>query len=625
MRITDLLDQKGMELHGKASSKAEAIDQLVALMDRTGKISDVAAYRRGVLAREEEGTTGIGEGVAIPHAKTDAVREPGLSVMVVPEGVDFDSLDGQPAYLLFLIAAPDTEDNIHLDVLGRLSVLLMDEAFRDNLIHAKSKKEFCDLIDRAEMEKYQDDLKEEPQEGKYRLLSVTACPTGIAHTYMAAESIENKAREMGISIKVETDGSGGAKNVLTKEEIAAAECIIVAADKNIEMARFDGKPVILAKVADGISRPQALIEKAISGKVPVYHSDHKSESASFDGESESVGRRIYKHLMNGVSHMLPFVIGGGILIALSFLFDSSAAGTAEFGKSNPFSAFLNLVGNTAFSMMLPILAGFIAMSIGDRPALMLGIVGGLLANAGGSGFFGALIAGFAAGYIIVLLKWIFSMLPKSLEGTKPVLLYPFLGILIIGAVMQFAINPPLAVFNTWLSDSLNAMGEVSKVVLGLVLGGMMSIDFGGPFNKAAYVFGTASILTGQYDIMAAVMIGGMVPPIGIALANWFFKHKFTRKERQNSISTFIMGLSFITEGAIPYAASDPLRVIPACAIGSAVAGALSMLFNCSLMAPHGGIFVVGIIDNKLMYLLSLAIGSVVTMLLLALFKKRVRE
>lgn len=628
MRITDLLNPEGMDLQAKVSSKAEAIDHLVALMEKTGNVKNMEVYKESVLAREKEGSTGIGEGVAIPHAKTNAVTKAGLSVMIVPEGVDYDSLDGQPTYLFFLIAAPDTEDNVHLDVLGRLSVLLMDDDFRQNLMKAQTTEEFCHYIDEAETEKFaKEDAKEALKEIKtgYRILAVTACPTGIAHTYMAAESLETKAGQMGITIKVETNGSGGTKNKLTKEEIEKADAIIIAADKNVEMTRFDGKPVVITKVANGISKPEELIKEALSGNAPLYHADHKAEDDGAKEEKENAGRRVYKHLMNGVSHMLPFVIGGGILIALSFLFDGASAGTDKFGVGNAFAAFLNSVGKVAFGMMMPILAGYIAYSIADRPGLAAGIVGGLLASAGGSGFFGALIAGFAAGYLVVLIKWLVSRLPQSLEGIKPVLIYPLFGILGIGAIMTFVVNPPMSVFNMWLNNALTSMGEGSRIALGVILGGMMSIDFGGPFNKAAYVFGTASLASGQYDIMAAVMIGGMVPPLAIALCTLFFKNRFTKKERQSGITNFIMGLSFITEGAIPFAASDPLRVIPSCIIGSAVAGALSMAFRCTLMAPHGGIFVIGIVGHPLLYLLALAIGSVVAMILLAILKKPIQE
>ena len=633
MRITDLLKACSVELNGTPQTKEETIEQMVALMEKGGNVTDVEKYKAGVFAREEEGTTGIGEGIAIPHAKTDAVNAPGLAAMVIPAGVDYDALDGQPVDLVFLIAAPNTEDNVHLEVLSRLSMLLMDESFKQNLLKAKTVEEFLAVVDRAENAK--NEAEEEkavnvPDSG-YRVLAVTACPTGIAHTYMAAESLENTAKELGYTIKVETNGSGGDKNVLTAEEIAACDGIIVAADKEVRMARFDGKPVIVTKVADGIHKPQELIEDIINGRAKVYHNDGKGEENAGIGD-ESLGRKLYKALMNGVSHMLPFVIGGGILIALSFICDGANAGTDVFGNGTALAKFFNTVGNTAFGMMFPILAGYIAMAIGDRPALMPGIVGGLLAKAGtsvflaedawiSSGFFGALIAGFAAGYLMIGLKKLFDKLPKTLEGTKPVLLYPFFGILIMAAFMIFIVNPPVGAFNTWLNNVLSGMGESSKMLLGAVLAGMMSIDFGGPFNKAAYVFGTASIASGQFDIMASVMIGGMVPPIAIALATTFFKNRFTKSEQQTSITNYIMGLSFITEGAIPFAASDPLRIIPPCIVGSAIAGALSMMFGCGSRAPHGGIFVIGIIDNPLMFLIALVVGAVVAMAGIVLLKK----
>lgn len=637
MKITDLLKRESVELSGTPESKGQAIDQMVELMAKGGNINDLQRYKEGVLKREEEGTTGIGEGIAIPHAKTDAVSAPGLAAMLVPQGVDYDALDGQPVHMIFLIAAPNTEDNVHLEVLSRLSMLLMDDEFRTNLLDAADVTEFLAYIDEAERKKFPEEYGEQkqeqdqPEEG-YRVLAVTACPTGIAHTYMAAESLENKAKEMGISIKVETNGSGGAKNVLTPEEIAQCECIIIAADKEVDMPRFDGKPVITTKVANGIHKAEELLTEATSGKVAVYHNASKESGSGFGGEEESLGRKIYKALMNGVSHMLPFVIGGGILIAMAFLFDGAHAGTAEFGMGNPFSRFLKQVGDISFGMMFPILAGYIAMAIADRPALMPGIVGGLLAKSGmtmaaeeagwvSSGFFGALIAGFAAGLIMLGLKKILEKLPKALEGTKPMLLYPFLGIAAMGALMVFVVNPPVGAFNEWLNQVLASMGESSRVLLGAVLGGMMAIDFGGPFNKAAYVFGTASIASGQFGIMAAVMAGGMVPPIGIALATLFFKNRFTKSEQQTVATNFIMGLSFITEGAIPFAASDPLRIIPPCIAGSAVAGALSMLFGCGSRAPHGGVFVIGIIDNPLLFLAAVAAGSVVAMLGIVLLKK----
>ena len=643
MKIVDLLKRESVELNGKVTSKPEAIEKMVELMAAGGNLADVEAYKKGVFAREEESTTGMGEGIAIPHAKTSAVKAPGLAAMVVKDGVDYDSLDGEPAKLIFLIAAPNTEDNVHLEVLSRLSMLLMDPDFRTGLMNAENVDAFFKCIDAAERKRFPEEYEAEeitpadtekaaePEKAGYRVLAVTACPTGIAHTYMAAESLEHKAKEMGITIKVETNGSGGAKNVLTAQEIEDCDCIIIAADKDVKMARFDGKPVIMTKVANGISKAEELLTEATSGNVKTYHHAGGEDEES-NAANESLGRKIYKSLMNGVSHMLPFVIGGGILIALSFLVDGANAGTSSFGSGTPLAAFFNTVGNTAFGMMFPILAGYIAMAIGDRPALMPGIVGGLLAKAGtsiflpedqwvSSGFFGALIAGFVAGYLMLLLKKLFEKLPKSLEGTKPVLLYPFFGILLMGAIMIFIVNPPIGAFNTWLNDGLASMGESSKILLGAVLGGMMSIDFGGPFNKAAYVFGTAAIASGQIDIMASVMIGGMTPPIGIALATLFFKNRFTKSEQQTTITNFIMGASFITEGAIPFAASDPLRIIPPCVVGSAVAGAISMAFGCGSRAPHGGLFVIGIIENAPMFLLALAIGAVITMAGIVLLKR----
>ena len=635
MRITDLLKACSIELQGKVQTKEETIDRLIDLMVKSGNISDRQKYREEVFKREKEGTTGIGEGIAIPHAKTEAVKSPGLAAMVVKDGVDYDSLDGQPVYLLFLIAAPNTEDNVHLEVLSRLSMLLMDENFRTRLMGAGSVEEFLSFVDEAEREKFAEEEQQAPEQSLkngYQILAVTACPTGIAHTYMAAESLENTAKEMGCTIKVETNGSGGVKNALTPEEIAQCQCIIIAADKEVKMARFDGKPVLSTKVADGIHKPQELIEKALSGTVHVYHSQGGDSDAEGEVEGEKIGRKIYKALMNGVSHMLPFVIGGGILIALSYLCDGANAGTDVFGTGTALARFFNLVGNVAFGMMFPILAGYIAMAIADRPALMPGIVGGLLAKAGtsvslpedqwiSSGFFGALIAGFVAGLVMLLLKKLFDRLPHALEGTKPVLLYPFFGILAMGVIMIFLVNPPVGAFNTWLNNGLSSMGEGSKILLGAVLGGMMAIDFGGPFNKAAYVFGTASIASGQFDIMAAVMAGGMVPPIGIALATTFFRNRFTKSEQQTTVTNYIMGLSFITEGAIPFAAADPLRIIPPSIAGAAVAGACSMFFGCGSRAPHGGIFVVGIMDHAPMFLVAVLAGAVVSMLGIALLKK----
>jgi PTS system fructose-specific IIC component len=619
MKITDLLKVEGIDLKGQAGSKKEIIEKMVGLMGKTGALNDEKLFQAAVLKREEEGTTGIGEGIAIPHGKTVAVDEPGLAAMVVKEGTDFEALDNEAVYLLFMIAAPEAADNLHLEVLSRLSTILMDPDFRQKLIEATDEKEFLTLIDKKEHEKFADEAQKETGKG-YQILAVTACPTGIAHTYMAAESLENTAKEMGISIKVETDGSGGIKNQLTAEDIKNADCIIVTADKNVELNRFNGKPVIIRKVADGIHKPKELLELALSQKVPVY----QGEAQQFENatqEKESIGRKIYKDLMNGVSHMLPFVIGGGILIALAFLFDDYTIDPANFGSNTPLAAFLMTVGGTAFGFMMPVLAGYIAMSIGDRPALAVGFVGGMLANSGGSGFLGALLAGFAAGYLVLGLKKVFAKLPASLEGIKPILLYPFFGILLIGVVIVFVINPPVAAINTWMTDMLNSMGASSKVVLGLVLGGMMAVDMGGPVNKAAYVFGTASLASGQYDIMAAVMVGGMVPPLGIALATTFFKNRFTKKEREAGLANYIMGLSFITEGAIPFASEDPLRVIPSCIVGSALAGGLSMFFGCTLMAPHGGIFVFPVVGNPLWYIVALLAGSVATMMMLGLLKK----
>lgn len=620
MKITDLLNIKSIAINPKVNSKNEAIDKLVDLMDASGNLVDKNEYKKAVLAREELSTTGIGDGIAIPHAKTKAVKNAGLAAMIVNDGVDYDSLDGNPAKIFFLIGAPDGENNVHLEVLARLSTMLMDEKFRNALENSKTPEEFVDLIDEFENEKV-NKVKEESKDG-YRVLAVTACPTGIAHTFMAAESLEEKAKNMGVTIKVETNGSGGAKNVLTAKEIEEAECIIIAADKKVDMARFNGKKVIQTKVANGIHKAEELINKAISGDAPVYnHSGSKNADEEVSGENESIGRQIYKHLMNGVSHMLPFVIGGGILIALAFLFDDYSIDPANFGMNTPFAAFLKTVGGTAFDFMLPILAGYIAMSIGDRPALAVGFVGGMLANKGGSGFLGALLAGFIAGYLVVGLKKLFEKLPNSLEGLKPVLLYPFFGILLIGAIIMFIINPPVSALNTGITNALNNMGESSRILLGAVLGGMMAFDMGGPLNKAAYVFGTASLANGQFEIMAAVMIGGMVPPLAIALCSTFFKKKFTKKERQSAVTNYVMGLSFITEGAIPFAAADPIRVIPSCVIGSAIAGALSMFFGCALRAPHGEIFVLPVISNPIGYFIALVAGSVIGMLVLAVLKK----
>lgn len=631
MKIVDLLKVESIDLKAKPQDKASALEHLITLMERGGNIADKEEYKACVLRREEEGSTGIGEGIAIPHAKTSAVKAPGLAAMLVQDGVDFDSLDGEPAKLFFLIAAPDTEDNVHLDVLSHLSMLLMNDDFRSELLKAGSAKEFLSVIDKYENEKFEDEDEAAAPQAQRKVLAVTACPTGIAHTYMAAEALQEMAGKLGVAMKVETNGSGGVKNKLTAKEIEEAEGIIVAADKNVPVERFAGKPVIFVKVADGINKPKELIEEILSGKVPAYAGKGGSEAEGEAAEAkESLGRQIYKHLMNGVSHMLPFVIGGGILIALAFMFDMEFAGTAKFGSGTPLAAFFKNIGGLAFSMMMPILAGYIAMSIGERPALMLGIVGGFLAASGGSGFFGALFAGFLGGYLILGLRKVLGVLPDSLEGLKPILLYPVLGLLIMGVLMTYVINPPTAAFNQWLAGALASMSTTSKILMGFVLGGMMSIDFGGPLNKAAYVFGTASLAAADgsavsSEIMAAVMIGGMVPPIAIALSTLLFSDKFTAKERQSGLTNFIMGLSFITEGAIPFAASDPLRVIPTCALGSAMAGALSMAFGCSVPAPHGGVFVFGVVQNWPMYFVALAAGSVVAAVLMGFVKKSVNE
>ena len=641
MKIRDLLAAESIELNGKVTGKKETLDAMVDLMAKSGKINDVEVYRKGVYAREEESTTGIGEGIAIPHCKSDSVSRPGLAAMVVPEGVDFDSLDGEKVNLIFLIAAPNTKENVHLDVLSKLSVLLMDEDFTANLRNAKTVDEFLHVIDAAEAEKdAEEEKKEEEQKaeapasnGKL-ILAVTGCPTGIAHTYMAAEALEKKAKELGYRIKVETRGSGGAKNVLTKAEIAEAECIIVAADTQVPMDRFDGKKVIICQVSDGISKAPQLIDQAMSGNVPVYHSGNETSSStavSSSGKSGGIGHKIYTQLMNGVSHMLPFVVGGGILIAIAFLIDGlsidlnslPADERAAFGTITPAAALFKQIGGVAFGFMLPVLAGYIAMAIGDRPALAVGFVGGMIAAGGKSGFLGALVAGFAAGYIIVGLKKVCGKLPEAVEKIAPVLLYPVFGILIMGLLMTFAVEPVMGGINTALNAGLSSMSGTSKILLGMIVGGMMSIDMGGPFNKAAYVFGTASIAAGNYDIMAAVMVGGMTAPCAIALATMLFKNKFTKEERESGPTNFIMGLAFITEGAIPFAAADPIHVLPACIIGSGLAGALSMAFGCTLMAPHGGIFVVPVMGNALLYLVAVVIGTVVSAVLLGVLKKKV--
>ena len=635
MRITDLLDRRSVSLTAAPKTKSETLDMAVDLMVKSEKISDRESYRKQVYLREEESTTGIGEGIAIPHGKCDAVKKPGLAAMVIKNGVEFEALDDEPVTLLFLIAAPNTEDNIHLDVLSKLSVMLMDEEFTESLRNASSVDEFMDIIDRADSEKK--DIDERladtgSAEGtQAKILAVTSCPTGIAHTYMAAEGIEKAAKAKNCFIKIETRGSGGAKNVLTDQEIADADCIIVAADAKVPMERFDGKKVIECQVSDGISKADQLIDRAINGDAPVYHAAAGSQASSAGNKSGgSVGHKIYMQLMNGVSHMLPLVVGGGILIAIAFLIDGlsvdlSALPTdqrANFGTITPVAALFKGIGGTAFGFMLPILAGFIAMAIGDRPALALGLVGGMMAANGKSGFLGALLAGFAAGYIILGLRKLCDKLPEALEKIAPVLIYPVVGILVMGLLMTFIVEPVMGGINTGLNNALTGMGSSSKVILGIVLGGMMAIDMGGPFNKAAYVFGTAAIAAGNYDIMAAVMIGGMTPPCAIALATLLFKDKFTKEERDAGPTNFIMGLAFITEGAIPFAASDPLRVLPSCIVGSAVAGAISMAFDCTLMAPHGGIFVFPVVGNAVMYLVALVAGTVISAVLLGLLKKK---
>lgn len=638
MRITDLLDKRSISLDAVCASKSDALDQAVALMVKSGKINDEEAYRKQVYLREEESTTGIGEGIAIPHGKCDAVTKPGLAAMVIKDGVDFDSLDDEPVNLLFLIAAPNTEDNIHLDVLSKLSMLLMDENFVEKLKNASSVDEFLEIVDAADEEKpdLNDQLAAQTEtEGSVcRIIAVTSCPTGIAHTYMAAEGLEKAAKSHNCSIKVETRGSGGAKNVLTDEEIANADCVIVAADAKVPMDRFDGKKLIEVPVSDGISKADQLVERAISGDAPIYHSSNAgSQSTASKKASGGIGHRLYVHLMNGVSHMLPFVVGGGILIAIAFLIDGmnvdinslSADMRANFGTITPVAAAFKQIGGIAFGLMLPVLAGFIAMSIGDRPALAVGFVGGMIASQGKSGFLGALVAGFAAGYIIVLLRKLCDKLPQAIEKIAPVLIYPVVGILVMGLLMNFAVEPIMGAINTALNNGLTSMGGSSKIILGFILGGMMAIDMGGPFNKASYVFGTAAIASGNYDVMAAVMIGGMTPPCAIALATLLFKNKFTKEQREAGPTNFIMGLAFITEGAIPFAASDPLHVLPACVIGSGIAGSLSMLFNCTLMAPHGGIFVFPVVGNPWMYLAALVVGTVVSAVLLGILKKKVEE
>lgn len=637
MRIVDLLKKDSILLGGSPKSKSEAIDMLVELQVKGGNIADKDEYKKGILAREEKGSTAVGEGIAIPHAKSEAVKAPSLAAMTVPEGVDYEALDDEPSNLLFMIAAPNDGD-VHLEVLSRLMTILMDEDFREKLLNAKDKDEFLKIIDDMENEKYPDEPKAKVKAAEgYKVLAVTACPTGIAHTYMAAEALEKAGKRLGISIKVETNGSGGAKNILTDEEIAACDGIIVAADKTVEMARFDGKKVIRTKVSDGIKIPDELINRIESGDAPVYHHEGgKGSSSSSSGSDESFGRKLYKHLMNGVSNMLPFTVAGGIFIALAFLIDSlgGAPQDGDFGTHLAAAAWFKTIGGYAFNFMIPILAGYIGKSIADRPGLLVGMAGGAMAVSGAtfaapggdvpSGFLGALLAGFIGGFLMLALEKLCDKMPKALNGIKPVLIYPLGGLGIV-AIMMCAVNPIMGLLNAGLADFLTNMGDTSKILLGCILGAMMSIDMGGPFNKAAYVFGTAAIASGNFDIMAAVMVGGMVPPIAIALATTFFRNKFTEDERKNGPVNYIMGLSFITEGAIPYAAADPGRVIPACMIGAGTAGALSMAFGCTLRAPHGGIFVFPVVGNPVMYVVALVIGSVVGMLLLGLFKKKVTK
>lgn len=659
MKITDLLKPQSILLNASPTNKADAIYTLGDLMDKGDNLSDKAEYLKAVFAREESGSTGLGDGIATPHAKSAGVKEAGLAAMVVPNGVDFEALDGQPSRLFFMIAAPEGAADTHVEVLSKLATMVIDPDFKNALIQAATVDRFLELITAKEEGNFDpsvegyiktadekapsitDAIEAKATEAiekvvpkvsvdnpHYEVLAVTGCPTGIAHTYMAAESLERKAKEMGISLKVEKNGASGIKDALTAEEIEHAKCIIVASDRQVEMARFDGKPMIQTKVANGINKAEELLREAMSSTAPVYHAsqaDKDSANSAIDA-SDSFGRQIYKHLMNGVSHMLPFVIGGGILIALAFLFDTfDPANAKNFGSGTPLSAFLMKIGGASFGFMLPVLAGYIAMSIADRPGLVAGFVGGLLASQGGSGFLGALIAGFAAGYLVLLVKKLVSGLPQALEGTKPVLFYPVLGVLFIGIAITFIINPPVSALNEWLMNSLQTMGTTSRVLLGLVFGAMMSVDIGGPVNKAAYVIGTGALATGEYGIMAAVMAGGMVPPLAIALCTTFFPSRFTEAERKSGITNYIMGLSFITEGAIPFAAADPIRVLPSCIIGAGTAGALSMFFECTLRAPHGGIFVVPTIGNPLLYLASIAIGSVVACIILAIVKPKLKK
>lgn len=634
MKITDLLNEKAIQLNGIARDKNEIINKLIDLMMANENITDKENYKNVVMQREEEGTTGIGEGIAIPHGKSKSVSKPGLSAMVVPDGVEFNSLDGQPVKLLFLIAAPNSKDNIHLEVLSRLSTLLMDTEFRAALLDSKTPKEFLACIDRAEKEK----LSEEKQKNsEYEILAITACPTGIAHTYMAAEALEKMGEELGHKVKVETHGQSGIKNKFTKEEIKNAKAVIIAADTKVDLSRFDGKKLVKSKVADGINKPKELIEHVLSPNAKIYHSSGKNNEED-DDTKEGVGTKIYKHLMNGVTHMLPFVVGGGILIAIAFLLDDYSIDPSNFGMNTPIAAFFKTVGGAAFNVMLYILAGYIAMSIADRPGLAVGFVGGILAVQGttfasltdstivlvSSGFLGALIAGFVGGYIVLGLKKLCSYLPESIEGIKTILLYPVFGILLIGAFMLL-INPYVSSINTGINNYLESMGTANKIVLGALLGGMMAVDLGGPINKAAYTFGTGMLASGQFEIMAAVMAGGMVPPLAIAFLATAFPRKIPKKDKQAAYVNYIMGLSFISEGAIPFASADPLRTIPAFIAGSAVTGALTMFFECTLRAPHGGIFVIATIGHPLKYLLAIIIGAMISAAIMAKLKKNLPE
>ena len=631
MRIADLLKSDSILLGAAPADKAAAINQLADLMEAGGNLSDKEQYTKDVFTREASGTTGLGDGIATPHAKSAGVKAAGLAAMTVPAGMDFESMDGNPSRLFFMIAAPDSANDEHLAILSKLATMIMDPDFKEALIAAKTKEEFLKLVDDKEDGKFVAPAAAEEEEAApvsdhIQVLAVTACPTGIAHTFMAAESLEQHAKKRGISIKVETNGSGGAKNILTDEEIAAADGIIVAADKNVAMARFAGKRVVITKVADGINKADELLDRALSGNAPVYQANGSDAAeGAADVEGESLGRQIYKHLMNGVSHMLPFVVGGGILIALAFLLDDYSIDPKNFGSNTPVAKFFKDIGGAAFGFMLPVLAGFISMSIADRPGLAVGFVGGALAGTTGSGFLGALVAGFVGGYAVNFLKKAFSCLPESLDGIKPVLLYPFFGILIIGVISMFVIAPPVGALNTWMVDTLKNMDPNARILLGIIMGGMMAVDMGGPINKAAYVTGTGLLASGEFHVMAAVMAGGMVPPLAIALCTTFFKNRFTESERKAGVTNYVMGLSFITEGAIPFAAGDPLRVIPSMVLGSATAGALTMAFDCTLRAPHGGIFVVPTIGNPVMYLVAIIVGAIVGCAVLSVLKKPIKD